>query len=799
MADDEYSLQDLLSSSTASHTRSKTPVKDYRPSIYNNNPKDSEGNVDVFKYTTNSDISQSRIDYLEKQRSEYVEKLHKKNEQYRTKSLKLEAIEGQLKLVETDKFELTKELDKLKNEMGIMKLENDKFNNELITKSKEIDSQSRRLATMDEIIAKNNILTIELDKKQDQFNSLNIEYMKQLDSHTQLSQDLATYKNNEAQYEIKIADLQQGLKNKNELEKTIQAQIEEIEHLNSILNDVESEKEVLEKTIEDGKALFLSERSRYKKDIDELTECLEEAKKAEKIAKENSLRPLTDDELCGSVAISGDRNLVRVIEELRQKLIQSEASRKKIHNQLQELRGNIRVFVRCRPFLRYDGEENVHNDSVHLQEDKSSVKCHKDGTSVSTLSRGTTSTPLYTFDKVFNMASSQDDVYNEVQDLVQSALDGYKVCIFSYGQTGSGKTFTMTGERQGKLRGIIPRAVEQVISNVILKKEDGWTITVTASMVELYNEELRDLLATAGSVKQQLKISNLSGQVTVAGLTALEINTTNLIIGMRQLESLLDQAARARTTACTGMNETSSRSHALFMLDINCRHADGITQMQGGLRLVDLAGSERLDRTGTLSDTIRLKETVNINKSLSCLADVFLALNTKAQHVPFRNSKLTMLLQDCLSGDGKALMFVNVSPTQASSQETACSLRFANQVNQVELGKATKNICIGLPPAQAGKSAANAQVATKKTIFNEENTNLATENENINPNVDNLPVPPTKTQIQKVIQTGSKRMSAINMKPILATSECAAVPIAVPNDAQQQAKRQRTADVSRWR
>jgi kinesin family protein C1 len=795
MADDEYSLQDLLTSSSTAHIRSKTPVKDYRPSIYNN--KD-EANVDVFKYTTNSDITQSRIDYLEKQRNEYVEKLHKKNEQYRTKSLKLEAIEGQLKLVETDKFELTKELEKIKNDLGVTKLECEKANNELAIKSKEIESQSRKLATMDEITVKSNAVTIELSKKQAELNSLNDDYSKQVDSFNQLSQELSTYKNKEQQHEATIADLQEGLKNKEELEKTIQAQTEEIEHLNTMLNEVESEKEVLEKTIEDGKALFLSERSRYKKDIDELTECLEEAKKAEKIAKENSLRPLTDDELCGSVAISGDRNLIRVIEELRQKLIQSEASRKKIHNQLQELRGNIRVFVRCRPFLRYDGEESTHNDTVSVQEDKSCVKCHKDGSSVSTLSKGTSSTPLYTFDKVFNMASSQDDVYNEVQDLVQSALDGYKVCIFSYGQTGSGKTFTMTGDRQGKLRGIIPRAVEQVISNVILMKEDGWTITVTASMVELYNEELRDLLMPSGGVKQQLKISNLSGKVTVAGLTALEINTTNLIIGMRQLESLLDQAARARTTACTGMNETSSRSHALFMLDITCRHSDGITQMQGGLRLVDLAGSERLDRTGTLNDTTRLKETVNINKSLSCLADVFLALNTKAQHVPFRNSKLTMLLQDCLSGDGKALMFVNVSPTQASSQETACSLRFANQVNQVELGKATKNICIGVQPAQVNKPVAAPQVA-RKTIVNEEQANVTIENENVNPNLDSLPVPPTKSQLQKVTQAGSKRMSTVSMKPIPTTNECVTASIpAAQSDSQQLPKRQRT-DVSRWR
>ena len=288
---------------------------------------------------------------------------------------------------------------------------------------------------------------------------------------------------------------------------------------------------------------------------------------------------------------------------------------------------------------------------------------------------------VFSFDQVFNMKSTQEDVYKEVSELVQSSLDGYKVCIFSYGQTGSGKTHTMSGERTGSARGIIPRAVEQIISQVIVMAEDGWEVTLSVAMVELYNEELRDLLSKEShSSVGKLKISTLNNQVSVAGLSSVEINASNLSIGMRQLEALLDQAARTRTTACTGMNETSSRSHALFMLDILCKHRDGSTVMNGGLRLVDLAGSERLDRTGTLSDSTRLKETVNINKSLSCLADVFLALNNKDKHVPFRNSKLTMMLQDCLSGDGKALMFVNVSPTAASSQESLCSLRFATQV-----------------------------------------------------------------------------------------------------------------------
>lgn len=137
----------------------------------------------------------------------------------------------------------------------------------------------------------------------------------------------------------------------------------------------------------------------------------------------------------------------------------------------------------------------------------------------------------------------------------------------------------------------------------------------------------------------------LQGFVTIAGLTSVELNTQDLRSGMTQLEGLLDLAARSRMTACTAMNERSSRSHALFMLDIIAKHSDGTTYLKGGLRLVDLAGSERADRTGTFSDPTRFKETVNINKSLSCLADVFVSLGNKAPHIPYRNSKLTMVLQ----------------------------------------------------------------------------------------------------------------------------------------------------------
>ena len=233
----------------------------------------------------------------------------------------------------------------------------------------------------------------------------------------------------------------------------------------------------------------------------------------------------------------------------------------------------------------------------------------------------------------------------------------------------------MTGGRDETSRGITPRSVEQIIKQVLKMRAQGWEVQLSASMVELYNEDLRDLLIAspsttsstssssssnntqslqgnsattgAGAAKDnsKLRIVYQQGRVSVQGLTSVDIESTDLHTGLCKVQQVMDLAAKHRSTACTNMNDVSSRSHALFMLDIVCRHSDGVTMLRGGLRLCDLAGSERLDRTGTLTDATRLKETVNINKSLSCLADVFVALANKGPHIPYRNSKLTLLLQ----------------------------------------------------------------------------------------------------------------------------------------------------------
>ncbi|CAB9521778.1 Kinesin-like protein KIN [Seminavis robusta] len=378
----------------------------------------------------------------------------------------------------------------------------------------------------------------------------------------------------------------------------------------------------------------------------------------------------------------------RKIAELEAQLLKGEQVRRQMHNRIQELRGNIRVFVRTRPFLPGD-----------QQTSDSSIEVSPDGESLSIADKRNGSPHDFRFDKVFPPSAGQDQVFSEVSDFVQSALDGYNVCLFSYGQTGSGKTHTMQGSGNGAMRGIIPRAVEQILDQARTSRAQNWEFKMSASFLEIYNEELKDLLS---SMKQ--KVSNQSnnaklaikrskeGRSFVDGLTEVAIETEDSDAGMRQLEALMAVAARARSVASTKMNAQSSRSHSVFMLHLRGYNKDNGAIMEGTLNLCDLAGSERLDRSGAATDAKRLRETQAINKSLSCLGDVFTALSQRSSHIPYRNSKLTYLLQDCLSGDGKAMMFVNLSPTRLSSGESLCSLRFATRVNSVELGKAKKHI-----------------------------------------------------------------------------------------------------------
>lgn len=250
-----------------------------------------------------------------------------------------------------------------------------------------------------------------------------------------------------------------------------------------------------------------------------------------------------------------------------------------------------------------------------------------------------------------------------------------------------GKSFTMSGYGEGAERGIIPRALEQVGKYKVELEAKGWVYTMEVSYIEIYNENIKDLLRTSAtdSTKHEIK-KDVSGGTYVSDVTMLELDPNN----SADICAVTETAAKHRSVASTAMNEESSRSHSVFTLYLKASNAELGESLRGTLSLVDLAGSERLDRSGATGS--RMRETISINKSLSSLVDVFAAIGSKQAHIPFRNSKLTYLLQPALSGDGKTLMIVSISPTEESRHESICSLRFARQVNQCELGKPTRQV-----------------------------------------------------------------------------------------------------------
>lgn len=360
---------------------------------------------------------------------------------------------------------------------------------------------------------------------------------------------------------------------------------------------------------------------------------------------------------------------------------EKEMLRRKLHNTILELKGNIRVFCRVRPLLPEDGcasELPVISYPISNEGHEQGIDLIQSGQKYA-----------FTFDKVFTQEASQTDVFSEISELVQSALDGYKVCIFAYGQTGSGKTYTMMGRPHSiDQKGLIPRSLEQIFETSQRLSAQGWKYKMQASVLEIYNETIRDLLApnrtswdavrTENGVpgKQYAIKHDANGNTYVSDLTIVDVCSS------KEVASLLHQAGQCRSVGKTQMNEQSSRSHFVFTLRISA--VNETTEKHGVLNLIDLAGSERLSKSGSTGD--QLKETQAINKSLSCLADVIFALAKKESHVPFRNSKLTYLLQPCLSGDSKTLMFVNLSPEPTSVNESLCSLRFAARVNTCQIG-----------------------------------------------------------------------------------------------------------------
>ncbi|MCJ1243548.1 kinesin-like nuclear fusion protein [Trapelia coarctata] len=368
--------------------------------------------------------------------------------------------------------------------------------------------------------------------------------------------------------------------------------------------------------------------------------------------------------------------------EAKDKLRIEETLRRKLHNQVQELKGNIRVFCRVRPSLESDPAGDAARISFPDNQGDSKEVEILGPEEKSSLGNITTKKNIFAFDRVFAPESQNADVFDEISQLVQSALDGYNVCIFCYGQTGAGKTFTMSSED-----GMIPRAVRQIYDTAKSLEDKGWRYSMEGSFVEVYNENINDLLGKAEEFdkkKHEIRHDMQKCKTTITDITTVDLDSPN------KVETILRKAMSNRSVAATKANERSSRSHSVFILKLNGENSITGEKSEGTLNLVDLAGSERLSHSGSTGE--RLKETQNINKSLSCLGDVIGALGQGKEggHVPYRNSKLTYLLQFSLGGNSKTLMFVMISPLQAHLSETLTSLKFATKVHNTHIGTAKR-------------------------------------------------------------------------------------------------------------
>ncbi|KAG8212331.1 Kinesin-like nuclear fusion protein [Trichophyton interdigitale] len=380
-----------------------------------------------------------------------------------------------------------------------------------------------------------------------------------------------------------------------------------------------------------------------------------------------------------------DEELRAALEETnatKAQLRKEETLRRRLHNQIQELKGNIRVFCRVRPVLASDSSENTAKISFPDQEMDCREITVQGPEEKSSLGLVSAKNHSFTYDHVFGPRSQNAEVFEEISQLVQSALDGYNVCIFCYGQTGSGKTHTMSSED-----GMIPRAVRQIYDTAHGLEEKGWRYTMEGSFVEVYNENINDLLGKAEEFdkkKHEIRHDLQKCQTTVTNVTTVSLDSPE------KVESILQRAWANRSVAATKANERSSRSHSVFILRLVGDNSITGEHSEGNLNLVDLAGSERLSHSGSTGD--RLKETRNINKSLSCLGDVINALGQgkEGAHIPYRNSKLTYLLQFSLGGNSKTLMFVMVSPQQDHLSETLTSLKFAAKVQNTHVGTAKR-------------------------------------------------------------------------------------------------------------
>ena len=322
---------------------------------------------------------------------------------------------------------------------------------------------------------------------------------------------------------------------------------------------------------------------------------------------------------------------------------------RELHSIIKDLRGNVRIYTRIRPCgVTGDSSDNV----VRYNEEESTLEVY---------SKRHREWRQYSFDRVFGESSTQESIYMEATSLIRSVMDGHNVTIFAYGQTGSGKTHTMQYLNKKALQDLF-----------VYQSDENVTYTFKVQLLEIYNDRVRDLLS--GS-HENLKIQPTRGGSGSNVPDATQVEVSNV----EQVDDILQCGASHRAVGATHMNDRSSRSHQILTIMVDCFDPSTESVVKSGcLNLIDLAGSERLDRSK--AEGQRREETKHINSSLSALGRVMNGLAEKHEYISFRDSKLTQLLEDSLSGRSKSMMFMHISPEESSVSETMSTLNFGKGI-----------------------------------------------------------------------------------------------------------------------
>ncbi|KAL7624965.1 kinesin-like nuclear fusion protein [Parahypoxylon ruwenzoriense] len=474
-----------------------------------------------------------------------------------------------------------------------------------------------------------------------------------------------------------IRNVEDNLRKAEDDQKALEAHIEEnlktIERLRKRAEDAE-ESLSKDKGHLGGQISLLSQKLDFSS---ERIQSLEEQNKAIQSECERRVK---------EVELAAQKEIAEATNALREKLMKEEERRHKLFEQVQELKGNIRVMCRIKPPSDRENDALIKFNPRPSELDEDKI----DGITIPT-EREDFREPGkmipgkpkdFNFERVFDDHCTNKDVFDEISQLVQSVMDGKKVCIFCYGQTGSGKTYTMSRRQGDGDNGIIPRTQEMIFGEVKRLKDLGWEYTVEGGYLEVYQDKLYDLLASRNSKPEALTVDSIGEELNIKG------HSFTLLQEENDLDEMIQTADNNRHVAATAMNDRSSRSHSILVLKIRGvkknEAGEVVRTRKGTLNLIDLAGSETPDRRR--GDQV-YQEGVQINMSLSYLRTVLASLGQgKTEGVDFRSYTLTQLLRPSLGKGCRTLMFVMVSPLKENENETVRSLEFAKDAQKVKMG-----------------------------------------------------------------------------------------------------------------